>query len=341
VIYLSVRLIVAGFGARTIYLASSLYHTMLTMTKVFAIYALLMVAPVNLSIERIIPPGIPAHGISWVYDRIILGQSPIDLDVLLSVAVILTMVIVGFQERIKLPILAFGLGWFMISLTPVSNIMPLAVVMSERYLYIPSFGFCLIIAWWLTTWAGHLEKKGMHQARPILLSLFTLALLLLAGLTYNRNADWKNNLVLWEKTMLQSPQSHWPHLNLGVEYMRQGLLQKAQIEFKKALEINPDLYPAYNNLGQTYLLEGRDGLALLALNRSIQIAPAVAQPHIGMALVFLKNGEYANAVHHLEAARKISPQDPGTCGLLAEAYSMMGDGEGAIRQKMQAAQCGG
>jgi len=50
--------------------------------------------------------------------------------------------------RFRTPLLAFGLFWIAATLAPVFNLAGLGQnVFAERYLYLPSVGFCWIVAW--------------------------------------------------------------------------------------------------------------------------------------------------------------------------------------------------
>ncbi len=83
---------------------------------------------------------------------------------------------------------------------PASNLFfPVGFVVAERVLYIPSMGFCILIAYgWQKLW--HLtssRNNGLQSSslswRSKLLHLSFLALLVIHGFkTYTRNFDWES-----------------------------------------------------------------------------------------------------------------------------------------------------
>ena len=107
----------------------SRYLTTLAMAKVAAEYIKLLFFPVNLCVEHIV--SVPET-----------VQEPVVLVSLFIVAAILALGIVTLKKN---KLISFGIFWFFITLLPVSNILiPIGNMMAERYLYIPSVGFCIL-----------------------------------------------------------------------------------------------------------------------------------------------------------------------------------------------------
>ena len=114
--YVVVRFAVLNITTRGPYLADSFYLTMLTMTKVLLQYIWVLIWPVNLTSNHIISPGIEAFVYRNYQTATIVAQSIFDLDILLSIAVIIFLIFIVFISRKKYPIISFSLGWFFISL---------------------------------------------------------------------------------------------------------------------------------------------------------------------------------------------------------------------------------
>ena len=69
------------------------------------------------------------------------------------------------------------------------------------------------------------------------------------------------------------------HNNRGLNYYKQGKLDTAIAEFKKALEINPGLIEARNNLGNAYHDQGNLTDAIAEYQKAIEINPNDAETH--------------------------------------------------------------
>src|SRR6266478_5681590 len=116
--------------------------------------------------------------------------------------------------------------------TTANILVPIGTIMGERLAYLPSAGFCLLIAlaWnWL-------------QARQRKLALLALAVFVavLGARTVVRNRDWKDNLTLYSAAVRAVPGSAKVHETLGATYVEVGQLDLARKEFQNALNIDPD-----------------------------------------------------------------------------------------------------
>jgi Flp pilus assembly protein TadD len=92
----------------------------------------------------------------------------------------------------------------------------------------------------------------MNIKTVILLSLLIL-LLLLAGCVMYLPQDevkfgieaaqkglWDEAIFRWEKVVQEKPKSPAAHNNLAVAYEKEGDFEKAEIEYKTALELSPE-----------------------------------------------------------------------------------------------------
>jgi protein O-mannosyl-transferase len=137
-------------------------------------------------------------------------------------------------------------------------------VMGERLAYLPSAGFCLLIA---------LIWTQLESWRPGVARVLAICLLgALAGRTVLRNQDWRDNLTLYSKDIQAVPQSVRAHLNLGDEYLKRKLVQAAYQEYATALKIYPDSEGALERYGLLETLMGKDGAACADLTKALALA---------------------------------------------------------------------
>jgi len=113
-------------------------------------------------------------------------------------------------------------------------LIPTGTIMGERLAYLPSVGFCILVA---LAWM-QLENRRPEFARAVLIIL----LIALSARTVIRNRDWRDNFTLFAADTRSVPGSARAHGNLGREYMKRGQLQAARSEFQTALAIW-DNYP--------------------------------------------------------------------------------------------------
>src|SRR3989339_445061 len=110
---------------------NSFLVNLLTMPKIFCSYIKLLFFPISFNAEYII-----AHTKTPCAATFILGM------IFLSVIGVITYKFYNHSRR-----LFFFMLWFFVTLAPMMNIMPIANIMAERYLYLPSIGFCAILAY--------------------------------------------------------------------------------------------------------------------------------------------------------------------------------------------------
>jgi tetratricopeptide (TPR) repeat protein len=101
-----------------------------TMSRAVIKYIQLLLFPFNLSIDYYFP----------------LSTSILEGRIFFSLLAIAFLLLLTLKTYRNYRILSFGLAWFLVNLIPILNIIPANYILADRYLYIPSVGFCLIIA---------------------------------------------------------------------------------------------------------------------------------------------------------------------------------------------------
>ena len=179
-----------------------------------------------------------------------LFQWPLPLDLLVWCG----LVVATFVSVRRLPLLSFGIGWFFVQLLPTSLI-PRNDLLSERNLYLASFGLVLaivVLCSRFTQWLATVPP----QPRVIRFganSLAAVLVLVLCLFTYQRNTLYRDQVSLWSDTVRMSPNKARPHNNLGHAYSLQGDWDQAIDEFRIAARLNPDYALAQQNLRDAYL----------------------------------------------------------------------------------------
>ncbi len=217
----------------------------------------------------------------------------------------------------------FGIGWFLLTLIPVSNLIEIYNPFAERYLYIPLIGFCLVVP----TVIEAVARKWFARptAATVATLIPTLAILgLYATATLTRNPDWRNNFVLWSKTVQSSPGSLVAHGGLGMAYLKRGLLTEAQQEFETAIKLYPNHAKSYYNLGLVYHQKGNLKKAMENFSRSVTINPDLMRAHYNLATLYAKQGSMDLAIRHYVKVIELDPEVIEAHYNLGLAYAMQG-----------------
>ncbi|XP_044136428.1 protein O-mannosyl-transferase TMTC3 isoform X2 [Bufo gargarizans] len=140
-----------------------------------------------------------------------------------------------------------GLCLMALPFIPASNLFfPVGFVVAERVLYVPSMGFCILVA--------HGWKKLSSKSRLRKLSWIFLALVLFthAVKTFNRNWDWESEYTLFMSALKVNKNNAKLWNNVGHALENEKNYAKALKFFKQATHVQPDDIGAHMNVGRTY-----------------------------------------------------------------------------------------
>src|SRR3989304_4073315 len=239
----------------------------LTMPKIFCSYIKLLFFPICFNAEYIV-----AH-----------TKTPFAATFILSIIFLSVIGVITYRFYDHSKRLFFFMLWFFVTLAPMMNIIPIANIMAERYLYLPSVGFCAILAYisiglWRQVYVfiffengkvGRWEGGNLNVSTPRfnqLLLVFVTCLILIPAVPYSvftikRNKIWKDPFIFWSKTIEDSPNSSRAHNNLGMIYLQKDRTDSAIREFQASIAIESD--PEYHhNLGMAYQKKGMKEEAL-------------------------------------------------------------------------------
>jgi tetratricopeptide (TPR) repeat protein len=112
-------------------------------------------------------------------------------------------------------------------------------------------------------------------------------------------------LVLWMVWQLASTDA-MRHLKVGMEADRQGHLDAAILEFRKATELDPKLAEAFVALGQAYIEKQDYNDAVAPLTHALELSPNLGDAHRLLGYALLAQGYASKAIPHLERAQEKS-----------------------------------
>lgn len=215
---------------------------------------------------------------------------------------------------------SFGLVWFFLALAPVLDVRLLAGnVFAERYLYLPSVGFC-----WLVGWAGvklWRSASARHSAwGSALLATSCAIALLMAIRVVARNRDWRSDEALYSQTLKLSPRATNIRENLGVVAWNHGRIDQATQEWRIALKLNPNSPITLTNLGLVCARRKQYEQAEHYFREAMLRKPDYTDPHLNLGSMVLDLGRLDEAERQLRAAAALSPLVPSCHNKLGKLY---------------------
>lgn len=285
------------------------YTYALTQLRVVVTYLRLLVFPINQNLD---------------YD-IRISSSLLDWQTLGSFLVLAGLLAVGIRMFRTRRVLSFGMLWFFLTLSVESTFVPIADVLFEYRLYLPMFGFCLVVV-------ELLIRLGMARA----VALLSLAVAGLGIATYRRNDVWRDPVTLWADAARKAPNKARPHTNVGKAYLDRGQLDLAEHHLKRAVEINPEYALGHMNLGGFYQRRGLSVMAERHLTRAAELPPTDARMPLSLGMFYVDQGRATEAEAPLMRAIAIDSTVADAHSHLGMSWYMRGDDDQAIRHSGRA-----
>jgi Tfp pilus assembly protein PilF len=256
---------------------------------------------------------------------------PLWKGVVAGLALVLITILVIRKAR-KIPYLAVGWFWYVVTLIPVIGIVQVGPqAMSDRYTYITLIGLFVIIAWG----AKDLLSKWLHR-KICLGTLAAIILPVLMVLTWKQVQYWENSITLFKHTLKHTTNNFVIHNNLGVVLKEQGRTEEAIKHYLQALRSNPDYAPAHYNLGVAYAKSGKYKKAIETYKKAIRIKPDYADAHYNLGVAYAGSGKHKKAIEIFLQVLRIDPDNAQAHSNLGAAYVGSGKYKEAIEVFLQA-----
>lgn len=234
----------------------------------------------------------------------------------------------GREQSALSRLIAFGIFWFFITLSVESSIIPIADVIFEHRLYLPSAGAFVALA---ATMCGAAGKGGRLwlPGRKILIP-FALIIIALSATAYARNSVWKDRETLWEDVLKKAPDNARAHNNLGFIYYEKNMLDRADGQFTAALSLMPRYSDARINLGIVYNAKGMVDRAIEQFMIVLSVDPDDADAHNNLGVAYVSRGMIDQGIIHYQIALRLRPDYPEAYNNLGVAFSSKGRFDEAI-----------
>ncbi|MBS1684288.1 MAG: tetratricopeptide repeat protein [Bacteroidetes bacterium] len=283
------------------------------------------------------------YGYRYIYPQRLTEPGPL-LGVI-SYVLLCVGILLSLRRRRAL---ALGLLIYLLSIVAVSDFFfPIPGMVAERYLLIPSLGWCLVLG---TGLAYLLQRTLVSDSRALLLPAvrYTLLaiLLLYSGITFARNLQWKDALTLMRHDISYVDRSAHAHDLLAIKLMKgsyevsgaaqQDMQLEALGHFKQALAIYPGFYNAAYDLGRVYAALHMPDSSIAFFDRAMAIDSENTDPSLFIGEMRVEQGQYAAAIPALEYVVRHQPLNYAPYSLLSMAYFKTGRPEESIAVNQEA-----
>ena len=276
------------------------------------------------------------------YPRHIEMMSWSDWQVILSLVAYFGLAlcaVIFFKRR---PLVSFGILFYLITLSIVSNVIfPVGTNMSERFMYMPSFGWAISIGALLTVLYRQRKTAGMV--------LFGLIIAGFCVKTVARNTVWKSNYTLFTTDIKTSARSAKLLAACGGEIItrassmeegpsRDALLREGVDYLVEAQNIHPNYKMSYllRGNGHYYLKEW--DLSIASFQRVVDMDPGSEEALKNLGVAYRDAGkyygqelqDYNKAIQYLRQAVQYLPEEYEAVHSLGVAYGLSGQSVMAV-----------
>ena len=276
-----------------------LYIQLLTLGKILVYYIKQLLFPVTLIAD-------------YSFNSFPLSTSFFEPATLLSMLLLCLIAFLTARLLFTDALMAFAIIWFFVTLLPVCHIFPHHELLAEHYLYLPSFGFVLLVSLLLTRAAAIPRwKYPVHTFFALMVVLFSIR-------TVYRNYDWKDSFTIWRKTVKTVPSCVRAINNLGIEYYNRKDYQTATSLYQRAIQLQPAYEKAYYNLGNVYKEKKDYERALAMYQKTAKLNPENVKNFNNLGNAYAIQKRFPEAIKAYRSALERKPN-------YAEAYNNLGN----------------
>jgi tetratricopeptide (TPR) repeat protein len=227
--------------------------------------------------------------IDYSYNALGIGDGSRPLFALDAVLAVVGLIALAFGV-VRRNWVGFAGAWMVVYFLPHTGIIAWHEIFAERFLYLPSIGFCAGLA------AAGVALAGRPELRRAIPLVGCAALLALGTATVVRNRAWASPEALWSS----------------------------------AVERFPTCARAHKALGDVYLADTRPALAQRHYEEAVRILPTYLDARIGVAVAEVAQRRYALALETLEAIQARWPRAARAMNLEGYIHQTLGDSDAAM-----------
>ncbi len=239
------------------------WEYLMTQFNVLVVYLRMLLLPVGQSLDHMVPM---VHSF-WS------GTTP---WALLFLVLLLAGSLASLKKR---PLITLAVLWFFVTLSVESSIFPIRDAMVEHRLYLPMFGFALIVPSAMLT----LLRWKWLPAGLVLVAAIGLA----GSGTYARNQVWQSEVRLWSDVLSKSQHNDRAWYNLGNAHKEQQNFQAAIEAYAHAVQLRENYTKAWYNWGNVYYEQKLYSQAISKYKKALHYNPKYTKAlmNLGLCLV--------------------------------------------------------
>jgi tetratricopeptide (TPR) repeat protein len=183
--------------------------------------------------------------------------------------------------------------------------------------------------------ANELEKAEPHFAEAVRIKRNYPEALINLGLCRERSGSTNEAIGFYERALQVQPTAS-AYYNLANALSKQGELQKAEKNFRSALELKPEFPEALYNYGSLLRKQGKAEDAARNYAAALRLKPDFADVHLSFGALLADQRKWSEAIAEFNAALRNDPANPNIHFNLGAAYNAKGESAEAAKHFAEA-----
>lgn len=236
---------------------------------------------------------------------------------------ILFIIFILLRKRSRLYLLGFAI--IVIPLLPALFIPALdRNPFAERYLYLPSTGFALIVALAFKDAVYYFSSERRSRKGRFFIWAFIVLIAFYSIGTVKRNFEWKDQFSLWRSSTIKDPDNYYALNELGKVHLSRDEFDTATQLFEASIKHNesrrdPDprvLGNAHLSLADSFRMKGMADEAISHYEVVIEMAPKRFDANFRAAMLYQQQGVFAKAIARFQTALEATDDRVEQTGIL-------------------------
>lgn len=240
-----------------------------------------------------------------------------------AVALVIAILAIGIWWAVRKNTTALlACAFMVVFIGPALNLKafrPEESLLHDRYLYLPSVGFCILVAMgfdWLST--------AFSQRRRVFIGATAIVGGILLVMTFYQNYSWQSEFTMTDYAVRAAPRRPFIQNYIGAYHAEQRRFPEAEVAYRAALDLDPKYYDSLSNLGDIYREQGNPREAEKYYLEAISDGAPYAETYYNLAISYVAENRLAEAEQPLRRALEIRPGHIKARYNLAWVYDQQG-----------------